>query len=431
MASVPNDGPELQLLHRLYRAMLSAADPMKVVPPALPSPPQGRTVVVALGKAAAAMARATELHWPADAPLSGAAVVPHGSALPLKRLHCLEASHPVPDHGSVQAAQHLLAAVRGLTPSDLVLALVSGGGSALAALPADGVSLQDKQDITRQLLRSGAPISEINMVRKHLSAVKGGWLALAAQPARVVTLAISDVPGDDASLVASGPTVPDPSTCADALAMIARHGVHIGDALRDRLAQGALETPKPHALRHVDPPVVVASARLGLQAAQAEARAAGWTAHVLSDAIEGEARDIAAMHAAMARHVASRQQPFTPPCVLLSGGEATVTHHGNGRGGRNTEFALALLQALQGHASVWGLSVGTDGLDGTAGAAGAWVSPALWLAAQQQGLRATEFLSRNDSAGFFEALGALVHTGPTHTNINDFRALLVGPRAMG
>jgi hydroxypyruvate reductase len=418
---------ELQLLQRLYRAMLSAADPVNVVPPALPAPPKGRTVVVALGKAGAAMAQAVEAHWPEDAPLSGVAVVPKGSALPLRRLQCLEASHPVPDERSVLGAKAMLAAVNGLTHDDLVLALISGGGSALAALPAEGVSLDEKQAITKQLLRSGAPISAINVVRKHLSAIKGGRLALAARPARVVTLVISDIPGDDPALVASGPTVADPSTCADALALLDRFGVQITANLRERLQAGALESAKPAQLQGVAPPVVIASARQGLEAAHREAEAAGWTAHVLSDAIEGEARDIAGMHAAIARHVAQRAQPFAPPCVLLSGGEATVTVRGEGRGGRNTEFALALLQALQGEAGVWALSVGTDGLDGNAGAAGAWVSPALWQAAQRQGLSALQHLERNDSAGFFKPLDALVHTGPTHTNINDFRALLIRP----
>jgi hydroxypyruvate reductase len=325
----------------------------------------------------------------------------------------------------------LLDAVRGLGADDLVLALVSGGGSSLAALPAGGVTLQEKQVITRQLLRAGAPISALNVVRKHLSALKGGRLAQAALPARVVTLLISDIPGDDPALVASGPTVADASTCADALALLDRHGVQVSANLRRQLEHGVLETPKPGQLRGVAEPLIVASARLGLDAARAEAHAAGWAAHVLSDAIEGEARDIAAMHAAIARHVADHGQPFAPPCVLLSGGEATVTVRGEGRGGRNTEFALALLQALRGHSRVWGLSVGTDGLDGSAGAAGAWVSPVLWAAALRQGLSAADFLGRSDSAGFFSRLGALVHTGPTHTNINDFRALLVGPRAMG
>jgi len=427
--NAPAPDPQCMLLRRLHRAMLAAADPMNVVPPALPQPPKGRTVVVAVGKAAAAMALAVEAHWPPDAPLSGVAVVPQGSLLPLARLRALEASHPVPDERSTRAAAALLEAVKGLTPDDLVLALISGGGSALSALPAPGVSLEEKQAVTRQLLRSGAPISAMNVVRKHLSAIKGGRLALAAAPAPVVTLVISDIPGDDPALVASGPTVPDTSTCADALALLDRYEVQVSAGLRQRLMQGTLESAKPHQLPHAAAPVIVASAGLGLRAAQAEARRAGWQAHILSDAIEGEARDIAAMHAAIARHIAQAGQPFAPPCILLSGGEATVTVRGQGRGGRNTEFALALLQALQGEPGIWGGSVGTDGLDGSSGGAGAWIAPSAWHAGQQQGLSPQDFLDRSDSGGFFERLGLLEHTGPTHTNINDFRALLIEGQA--
>lgn len=425
MNAAGHDERYLGLLQRLHRAMLSAADPMNVVPPALPSPPKGRTVVVSIGKAGAAMARAVEAHWPADKPLGGVAVVPQGSTLSLQRIRCMEASHPVPDERSMQAAAELLQAVHGLTRDDLVLALISGGGSALAAMPALGVSLEEKQDITRRLLCSGAPISAMNTVRKHLSAIKGGRLALAAAPAPVCTLVISDIPGDDAALVASGPTMPDATTCADALAVLERHAVALAQPLRRRLEQGLLESAKPHQLPHCAPPMIVASARLGLLAAQEQARREGWNAHVLSDAIEGESRDIAAMHAAIARHVAQSRQPFAAPCILLSGGETTVTVRGSGKGGRNTEFALALLQCLQGEPGIWGGSVGTDGLDGSSGAAGAWIAPSTWQAAQDLGLSAQAFLDRSDSGGFFERLGLLAHTGPTHTNINDLRALLV------
>jgi hydroxypyruvate reductase len=292
-------------------------------------------------------------------------------------------------------------------------------------LPAPGVSLDEKQAITRQLLRSGAPISAMNVVRKHLSAIKGGRLALAAAPAPVVTLVISDIPGDDPALVASGPTVPDESTCADALALLDRYQVQISAGLRQQLMQGALESAKPRQLPHAAAPVIVASAAQGLRAAQAEAQQAGWQAHILSDAIEGEARDVAAMHAAIARHIARAAQPFAPPCILLSGGEATVTVRGQGKGGRNTEFALALLQALQGEPGIWGGSVGTDGLDGSSGGAGAWIAPSTWQAAQRQGVSAQDHLDRSDSGSFFDRLGLLEHTGPTHTNINDFRALLI------
>jgi glycerate 2-kinase len=415
------------LLQRMYHAMLSAADPRQVLPRHLPPPPRGRTIVVGVGKAAAAMAVAVETHWPAGAPLQGLVVVPAGAALPLTRIRAIEGSHPVPDERSTAAGQALLAQVRGLTSDDLVLALITGGGSALCALPPPGLTLAEKQRLTRALLARGATIAEINTVRRHLSSLKGGRLAAAAHPAQVVSLVLSDIPGDDPALVASGPTLPDASSCADAAAVLARYDIDAGPVVAEALSSGAWESIKPGDTRLAGHEHrLIGSAWDGLQAASREAQAAGWSCHILSDAMEGEARELALAHAAIARSVAERGVPFSPPCILLSGGEATVTLKGGGRGGRNTEFALALAIALQGHPRIHALSAGTDGLDGNAGAAGAWVSPAMLEQARASGLDLRALLDDNDSGNAFDALGALVHTGPTHTNINDFRALLIG-----
>jgi glycerate 2-kinase len=417
----------IALLRSLYQAMLSAADPLKAVPPHLPPPPKGRTVVVGVGKAAAAMAQAVESHWPG--PLTGLVVVPGGASLQLQHIGQMTGSHPVPDERSMRAGQALLATVSGLGPDDLVIALISGGGSALCALPAAGVTLADKQALTRALLRSGATIHEINTVRKHLSAIKGGRLALQAHPAQVVSLLISDIPGDDPTLIASSPTLPDASTCADALAVLDRHGIALPPGLRDAWQSAQLESPKPGDPRfacHVHR--VIASAQDGLEAAARCAREQGWSAHILSDAMQGEARDLALAHAAIAVQVQGRDQPFAAPCVLLSGGEATVTLKGNGRGGRNTEFALALALALEGRPGICAISAGSDGLDGSGDAAGAWISSDTLSQARAQSLDARQSLQDNDSFSFFDALGATVVTGPTHTNINDFRALAIVSR---
>lgn len=427
MALPPNAPPHQDLLLRLYRAALDAANPLIVIPPHLPAPPRGRTVVVGVGKAAAAMAQAVEAHW--HGPLSGAVVVPAGATLPLQHIRSFEGSHPVPDERSVAGAQALLQAVSGLTADDLVIALVSGGGSALCALPAPGLGLQDKQAITRELLLRGATIAEINTVRRHLSAIKGGRLAAHAHPARVVTLLISDIPGDDIALIASGPTQPDASSCADALAVLRRHGIAIPATVQQAWDSGAWESVKaddPRLQGHQQ--TLVASAWTGLQAAALQAQREGWACHILSDAMEGEARELAKAHAALALSVAQRGVPFKAPCVLLSGGEATVTVRGQGRGGRNTEFVLALALALQGQAGaerIYGLSAGTDGLDGRAEAAGAWMGPTTLQSGSAAGGMALQALDQNDSATFLAAAGTLVHTGPTHTNINDLRALLV------
>jgi len=421
------DLPAQELLLQLYRAALDAADPLQVIPPHLPPPPRGRTVVVGVGKAAAAMAQAVERHW--SGPLGGAVVVPEGATLPLQKIRVFTGSHPVPDASSVQGAQALLAAVAGLQADDLVLALVSGGGSALCALPAEGLTLSDKQSITRALLLRGASISEINTVRRHLSGIKGGRLAAAAYPARVVSLLISDIPGDEPTLIASGPSLPDPSRCADALAVLRRYDITHLPAVLQALEDGLWESIKPGDPRlQGHQQVVVASAWDGLISACNKAQALGLPCHILSDAMEGEARDLARAHAAMALCVAQRQQPFAAPCVLLSGGEATVTVRGKGRGGRNTEFALAMALALKdqkGAERIHALSAGTDGLDGRAEAAGAWVGPHSLVQGSATGLSALACLDQNDSASFLEVAGGLVHTGPTFTNINDFRAVLI------
>ncbi|MDE2347707.1 MAG: glycerate kinase [Gammaproteobacteria bacterium] len=416
--------PGIRRLHDLYRAALAAADPKRVLAAHLPAPPRGRTVVVGMGKAAASMAAAVEAHW--QGPLSGIVVVPQGATLELEHLEQIESAHPIPDARSVEAARRLMAAVAGLDSQDLVLALISGGGSALCALPAPGVTLEEKQAISEALLHRGATIREVNTVRKHLSAIKGGRLALRADPAPVVSLLISDVPGDDPALIASAPTLADPSSCADALAVIDHHRIAISPLVRAALIDGSLESPKPGArCFSTNSHRVIARAQDGLEAAALAARGVGLPAHILSDAMQGEARDLALAHAAIALQIKRHGQPFAAPCVILSGGEATVTVLGRGRGGRNTEFALALALALDGEAGIHALSAGTDGLDGSAAAAGAWISPDTLLRARALGVDPIARLRDNDSFGFFDAIGSTVVTGPTFTNINDFRAILV------
>jgi hydroxypyruvate reductase len=421
--------PQVERLLGAYRAMLQAADPRRVVAAHLPGRPAGRTVVVGVGKAAAAMAQAVEAAW--DGALTGTVVVPQVASLPLSRIRVLESAHPVPDERSVHAAQALLEAVSGLGEDDLVIALVSGGGSALCALPVAELPLAEKQRITKALLARGASIHEMNAVRKHLSAIKGGRLAVAAWPARVVTLVISDIPGDDPALVASGPTLPTAATPRDALEILGRYGIAPGPVLARRLESEADPGIRPGDARLArNTHRVVASAFDGLRAAADTVRATGLACHILGDAIEGEARDVARVHAGIVQSIARHGQPFTAPCVLLSGGEATVTLRAEGRGGRNTEFALALALALgeaPAAARVHALSAGTDGLDGRAGAAGAWIAPESLARARALGLAPRELLDRNDSATLFDRIGTLVHTGPTHTNVNDFRAILIEP----
>lgn len=424
-------------LEHLYRTAVQRALPLHNTAPWLPPPPKGRTIVLGAGKAAGAMAHAVEALWPPHAPLEGLVVTRYHHTPPrpeglAPRIEVVEAAHPVPDAAGLQAAQRILAMAHGLTKDDLVLCLISGGGSALLTLPAEGLTLADKQRINRELLESGANIAEMNCVRKHLSRIKGGRLAAACAPARVVTLTISDVPGDDVSVIASGPTVPDATTCAQAVAILQRYGIEVPGAVMSLLEQGALETPKPGDEVFANNEVhLIATPRQSLQAAAQAAREAGIAAHILSDEMEGESREVGKVHAALARACANTGEPFATPCVILSGGETTVTVKKlppgapRGRGGRAGEFCMGLAQALQGQPGVWGLAADTDGIDGVEDNAGAFVAPDTLARAQAAGLKLDDYLARNDAYGYFDAVGDLVFTGPTHTNVNDFRALLV------
>jgi len=431
-------------LRALYDAAVARALPQQVIAAHLPPPPdpaRGRTLVLGAGKAGGAMAAAVDALWPADAPLSGLVITRYDHVPPAYRarpgrIEVVEARHPVPDAAGLAATQRLLDLCRGLTADDLVLCVVSGGGSALLSLPQPGLTLADKQALNAALLASGAAIGEMNTVRKHLSAVKGGRLAVACAPARVVTLLISDVPGDDPAVIASGPTVPDPTTCADALAILDRHGIAVPPAARAGLLDGRFETPKPGDARFAGHAVrLIATPQDSLEAAAALARARGLDAHILSDELEGESRTAGQLHAALARAVARRGQPFARPCVILSGGETTVTLRPRAepgsatgrpaRGGRAAEFALGCALALQGQAGVWALAADTDGIDGSEHNAGARVAPDTLARAAAAGLSAAGHLDAHDAFGFFDALGDLVVTGPTYTNVNDFRALLV------
>ena len=415
------------LLRRMFDAAIAAAQPAHNLPPHLPAPPKGRLVVIGAGKASAAMARAVEDQWPGE--LSGLVVTRYGYAVPCRRIEIVEAAHPVPDAAGLAAARRLLDAVRGLTADDLVLCLISGGGSALLPLPIDGLTLEHKQALSRELLKSGASINEMNCVRRHLSAIKGGRLAAACHPARVLTLAISDVPGDDPINIASGPTVADPTTCADALAIVRRYGIELPREVRDVLESNRGESIKPGDPRLARAEIrLVATPQMALVAAATVARQAGVTPLLLGDAIEGEARDVGKVMAGIARSVAQHGQPAAAPCVLLSGGETTVTVRGGGRGGRNVEFLLSLAVALDGLPGVWAIAGDTDGVDGAEEVAGAIVAPDTLARAWDKGLRAADRLADNDGHGFFEALGEQVITGPTLTNVNDFRAVLVLPR---
>ncbi|MBE2214289.1 MAG: glycerate kinase [Opitutaceae bacterium] len=419
------------LLLRLARAAIESAAPERCVPRHLPAPPQGRTLVVGAGKAAAAMALAVESHWPSGAPLAGLVVTRSLHGAPCRRVEVVEAAHPVPDRAGMEAAQRIHDLVSDLSEDDLVLALISGGGSSLLALPAPGLALADKQQVNRALLRCGASIHEINTVRKHLSAIKGGRLALACAPARVVTLAISDVPGDDPSVIASGPTVPDPTTFADALAILDRYGIAEPHAAIEHLRAARDETPKPGSLGVSTAGFrIIACARDALAAAEALARSHAITPLNLGDSLEGEASRLAEEHAALAHRIARGEGPVAPPCVLVSGGETTVTVRGRGRGGRNTEYLLALACALEGAAGIHALAIDTDGIDGTEDNAGAHVGPDTLARAATLGLDSRSLLADNDSHGFFAALDDLIMTGPTRTNVNDFRAILItAPRA--
>jgi len=411
------------LLRRMFAAAIGAVDPLKIVPGRLPAPPKGRTIVVGAGKAAAAMANAVEDHW--QGALEGLVITRYDHGLPTKRIEVVEAAHPVPDESGQQAARRILEKVRGLTKDDLVLCLVSGGASALMAVPGGSLSLADKQAVNKGLLKSGANIAEMNCVRKHLSGIKGGRLAAAAHPARVVTLLISDVPGDDPSVIGSGPTVADPTSVADALAVFEKYKMPLPDAVRRHLASAEAETPKPGDPRLAGNSFdMLGTPQAALDAAAEVARAAGYRPIVLGD-LEGEARDVALVHAGIARQVKRHGQPMAAPAAIISGGETTVTVKGHGRGGRNAEFLLALAVALDGQAGIHAIAGDTDGIDGTEDNAGAVLEPDSLARAAKRGIDAKAKLADNDGYGFFSALDDLVVTGPTRTNVNDFRAILI------
>jgi hydroxypyruvate reductase len=420
----PTDDASRALLRRMFDAAVAAAQPALCLPPHLPAPPAGRTIVIGAGKASAAMARALEDHWPG--PLEGLVVTRYGYEVPCRRIEIAQAAHPVPDAAGELASRRIAALVTGLTEHDLVIALVSGGGSSLLVAPGEGLALADKQAVNAALLKSGATISEMNCVRRHLSALKGGRLGALCHPAKVVTLLISDVPGDDPADIASGPTVADPTTCADALAIIERHRIAIPGPVREHLASGRGETVKPGDPRLARGEVrMITTPQVALEAAARVAREAGFAAHILGDSLEGESRDLGRAFAGIARQIASRAQPFEAPCVLLSGGETTVTVRGAGRGGRNVEFLLALAIGLDGLPRVHAIAGDTDGVDGAEEIAGAIIGPDTLGRAWSLGINPRTSLDANDGHGFFQALGDSVVTGPTLTNVNDFRAILI------
>ncbi|MFD1215581.1 glycerate kinase type-2 family protein [Microbulbifer celer] len=436
-SSPMNKLPKLETLNRpadysawlrgLSEIAVSSVHPETLLPSRLPEPPTGRTIVIGAGKAAAAMAAALEKAWAKKymrADIQGLVVTRYDHGAPCKKIEVLEASHPMPDNMGEVAAKRMLSAVKGLGKNDLVIALISGGGSALMTLPAPGLKLEQKQAINKALLRCGAPIREINTVRRHLSAIKGGRLAAAAHPARVVTYLISDVPGDDPTLIASGPTLPDTSTPADALEILQRYKIEIDDAVRDHL-QGDTKAPKfgDRAFNR-DTARVLAKASDALDAASDASIKAGVDVRVLGDNLEGEARDLGQAHARLALQA---QREITHPLVILSGGETSVTVKGNGRGGRNVEYLLGLFTALAGAVGIYGLAIDTDGIDGSEDNAGALFTPDDWAKMQAQGLNPREYLANNDAYSFFAELENLIVTGPTRTNVNDFRAILILP----
>jgi len=419
-----------QLLRAMFDAAVGAAHPSVCLPQHLEkiTAPKGRTIVIGAGKAAASMAAAVEANWKGG-PLEGLVVTRYEHGARTSQIEVIEASHPVPDAAGREAAKRILDKVQGLTEDDLVLALISGGGSALMALPAEGVTLEEKQAVNKALLKSGANISEMNCVRKHLSAIKGGRLARAAAPARVVALMISDVPNDDLSVIASGPTVPDPTTRHDALAVIAKYGISAPEAVLAHLSSDACETPKPgdRIFERVEN-ILIATPQGSLDAAAAVAREAGFTPCILGD-LEGESRDVALVHAGIAKQIALHAQPFEPPVAIISGGETTVTVRGNGKGGRDAEFLLGLTLALEGFGDISAIACDTDGIDGVETNAGAIMTADGFARAQAKGVNLKALFANNDAFSAFEALGDLVVTGPTRTNVNDFRAILVPRRA--
>ncbi|MDW9490292.1 DUF4147 domain-containing protein [Sinorhizobium meliloti] len=421
MAAIANPR---QFLESLFASAVSAADPERVIAANLPERPKGRTVVIGAGKGAAQMARALESVW--EGPLSGVVVTRYGFGAHCKNIEVLEASHPLPDEGGLKASKRLLAAVSGLTGDDLVVALICGGGSALLPAPPPALSLEDEIAVNRALLASGAPISAMNAVRKHVSLIKGGRLAAAAHPARVVSLVVSDIPGDDAALVASGPTIADAASREDALKIVARYRLALPEKVMRWLASAAADAPRPSDPRFARNEVqLIASAGVSLEAAASRARAAGIEAVILSDAIEGEARDVGLVHAAIARETALRGRPFPKPALLLSGGETTVTVRSEGRGGRNSEFLLSLALGIDGIGGISALAADTDGIDGSEDNAGAFADHTTIARLLARRLDAAALLHKNDSWAAFDALGDLFKPGPTGTNVNDFRAVLI------
>ncbi|MDP6953747.1 MAG: glycerate kinase [Alphaproteobacteria bacterium] len=414
-----------EVLRAMFDAAVTSALPSHCVPPHLPPAGDGRMVVVGAGKGAAAMARAVEDAWTGP-PLEGLVITRYGHGVATDRIRVVEAAHPVPDAAGLAPAQEILDLVGGLGEGDRVLCLISGGGSALLTQPAPGLTLADKQAVTGELLRCGATISEINCVRKHMSAIKGGRLAMAAWPAEVLTLMISDVPGDDPAVIASGPTVADPTSFADARAKLAEYGITPPPAVAAHLEAAAEETPDPGDARLArSKAITVATPQAALEAAARVAEAAGYRPVILSDRIEGEARDVGLVHAAIARQVARHGQPAGAPCALISGGETTVTMKGDGRGGRNSEFLLSLAIDLDGHDGVHAIACDTDGIDGSEDNAGAICGPDTLARASAAGIDARAHLANNDAYGFFSAIDDLVVPGPTLTNVNDFRAILI------
>jgi glycerate 2-kinase len=417
------------LLMQSFQAALVAADPLKIIPLHLPAPPSGKTLVIGAGKAAASMAKAVEDHWPADKPLEGLVITRYGHSLPTKKIRVVEAGHPVPDENGEQAAREIFEAVKSLSENDLLLALISGGGSSLLSLPVVGVSMANLKAVTKDLLNCGATIQEINTIRKHLSLIQGGQLAAACK-APICALLISDVTGDEPTFIASGPCAPDPTTYADALDVLARYDITAPQSIQSHLAKGArgnvAETPKPgdRLFAQVENKVI-ATAQQSLQAAADFFKAQNITPVILGDSVTGEARDVAKVYAALAKQIRQYEAPFKPPVALISGGETTVTMRGNGQGGRNTEYLLSLAIELDGLKNVYALACDTDGIDGSENNAGAMLTPDSLARARQENLHPKQLLANNDGYGFFSALDDLIITGPTRTNVNDIRVILI------